>query len=93
MAKDSKPSWKKDHPSTFLSNSVLKADRSVKQAMSHPEEIAAEHAFNSILRAENAFANAVERNEHMDTVQQNKEQLDLMRQQLNEVHEQVEDQE
>ncbi|MCM3638753.1 hypothetical protein M3152_13690 [Sporosarcina luteola] len=92
MANDSKPSWKKDHPSTFLSNSVLKADRSVKQAMSHPEEMAAEHAFNSILRAENAFANAVERNEHMDTVQQNKEQLDLMRQQLNEVHEQVEDQ-
>ncbi|MFS0690587.1 hypothetical protein AB1K89_15230 [Sporosarcina sp. 179-K 8C2 HS] len=92
MAKDSKPSWKKDHPSTFLSNSVLKADRSVKQAMSHPEEMAVEHAFNSILRAENAYANAVERHEHMDTVQQNKEQLELMKEQWNEVSEQVEDQ-
>jgi hypothetical protein len=91
MAKDSKPSWKKDHPSTFFSNSVLKVDRSVKQAMSHPEEIAVEHAFNSIFRAENAFANAVERNEHMDTVQQNKEQLDVMRKQLDEVQEQVEE--
>lgn len=93
MAKDSKPSWKKDHPSTFLSNSVLKADRSVKQAISHPEEIAVEHAFNSIFRAENAFAKAVERNEHMDTVQQNKKQLDVMRQQLTEVQDQVEKQE
>lgn len=92
MAKDSKPSWKKDHPSTFLSNSVLKADRSVKQAMSHPEEMAVEHAFNSLERAENALANAVERDEHLDTVQQNKAQMDLMKRQLNEVHGQVEDQ-
>lgn len=92
MAKDSKPSWKKDHPSTFLSNSVLKADRSVKQAMSHPEEMAVEHAFNSLERAENALANAVERDEHLDTVQQNKAQMDLMKRQLNEVHGQVEEQ-
>ncbi|MGG0668904.1 hypothetical protein [Sporosarcina koreensis] len=91
MAKDSKPSWKKDHPSTFLSNSVLKADRSVKQAMSHPEEMAVEHAFNSLERAENALDNAEQRDEHMDTVQQNKEQLDLMKRQLNEVQGQVED--
>ncbi len=91
MAKDSKPSWKKDHPSTFLSNSVLKADRSVKQAMSHPEEMAVEHAFNSLERAENALDNAEQRDEHMDTVQQNKEQLGLMKRQLNEVQGQVED--
>ena len=90
MANDSNPSWKKNHPSSQLSNSVEKAERSVKQAMSHPEEMAVEHAFNSIFRAENAFANAVELNEHMDTVQQHKEQLDEMKQQLKEVYEQVE---
>ncbi|MCG7345849.1 hypothetical protein MHZ92_17185 [Sporosarcina sp. ACRSL] len=88
---DSKPSWKKDHPSTFLTNSVQKADRSVKQAMSHPEEMAVEHAFNSIEHAENAFMNAEQRNEHMDIVEQNRQQLDLMMQQLEEVQEIVED--
>ena len=89
---DSKPSWKKDHPSSLLSNSVQKADRSVKQAMSHPEEIAVEHAFNSIEHAENALKNAEHRNEHMDIVEQNKDQLDVMKQQLEEVQEIVEDQ-
>ncbi len=69
MAKDSDTSWKRDNPNTFLSNSVQKADRAVKQAMSHPEEIAVEHAFNSISHAERAYSNA----------EQN------MKQQLNEV--------
>ncbi|MGE7919317.1 hypothetical protein ACQKM9_10235 [Viridibacillus sp. NPDC093762] len=82
MAKHSDTSWKKDHPSTLLSNSVQKADRAVKQAMSHPEEIAVEHAFNSISHAENALLNAEQRHEHMDTVEQNKGQLELIRQQL-----------
>ncbi|BAQ09384.1 hypothetical protein OXB_0912 [Bacillus sp. OxB-1] len=91
MAKDT-PSWKKVHPGTFSNNSVQKADRSVKQAMSHPEEIAVEHAFNSITRAEKAVANAAQHDEHMDTVRQNKEQLNLMKQQLSEVQEIVEDQ-
>lgn len=91
MAKDTKPSWKKEHPSTFLSNSVLKADRSVKQAMSHPEEMAVEHAFNSISRAENALSNAEQLDEQMDTVQQNKKQLDVMKRQLDEVQEIVEE--
>lgn len=90
VANDSNPSWKKNHPSSQLSNAVEKAERSVKQAMSHPEEMAVEHAFNSILRAENAFANAVELNEHMDIVLQNKEQLANLRQQLKDAHEEVE---
>lgn len=90
VANDSNPSWKKNHPSSQLSNAVEKAERSVKQAMSHPEEMAVEHAFNSILRAENAFANAVELNEHLDIVLQNKEQLANLRQQLKDAHEEVE---
>lgn len=87
MAKHSDTSWKKDHPSTLLSNSVQKADRAVKQAMSHPEEIAVEHAFNSISHAKNALSNAEHRHEHMDTVEQNKDQLELIRQQLVEADE------
>ncbi|NYF25697.1 hypothetical protein [Sporosarcina sp. JAI121] len=92
MAKNSDTSWKKDNQNTFLSNSVQKADRAVKQAMSHPEEIAVEHAFNSISRAEKAFSNAEQNIEQADSVQQNKEQLDLMKQQLNDVHRIVEEQ-
>ncbi|ARJ38305.1 hypothetical protein CSV71_05660 [Sporosarcina sp. P21c] len=84
MAKDSGPSWKKDHPGTFFSNSVDKADRAVKQAMSHPEEMAIEHAFNAIERAENAFMNAKQYNKELDMIQQQKGQLDLIKQQLNE---------
>ena len=84
MAKHSDKSWKKDHPGTLLSNSVQKADRAVKQVMSHPEEIAVEHAFNSISHVENALLNAEQHNEHMDTVEQSKEQLELIKQQLNE---------
>ena len=85
MAKHSDTSWKQDHPSTLFSNSVQRADRAVKQAMSHPQEIAIEHAFNSIEHAENAMQNAVEHNEHLDMVEQNKEHLELVKQQLNEV--------
>ncbi len=87
MAKHSDTSWKKDHPSTLLSNSVQKANRAVKQAMSHPEEIAIEHAFNSIDHAENALMNAEQHQEHMDTVEQNKEMLDTIKQQLQETTE------
>ncbi|PID14494.1 hypothetical protein CSV63_11995 [Sporosarcina sp. P34] len=84
MAKHSGPSWKKDHPGTFFGNSVEKADRAVKQAMSHPEEMAIEHAFNAIERAENAFRNAEQFNSELDTIQQHKGHLDLIKQQLNE---------
>lgn len=87
MAKYSDTSWKKDHPSTLLTNSVQKANRAVKQAMSHPEEIAIEHAFNSIEHAENALMNAEQHQEHMDTVEQNKEMLDTIKQQLEETKE------
>ena len=87
MAKHSDTSWKKDHPSTLFSNSVQKANRAVKQAMSHPEEIAIEHAFNSIDHAENALMNAEQHQEHMDTVEQNKEMLDTIKQQLQETTE------
>ncbi|WP_431026982.1 hypothetical protein [Lysinibacillus sp. LZ02] len=93
MAKHSDTSWKKDHPSTLFSNSVQKADRAVKQAMTHPEEIAVEHAFNSISHAENARSNAEQRNEHMDIVEQNKDHLELMKQQLQEAQDIIEDRE
>lgn len=92
MAKHSDTSWKKDHPSTLFSNSVQKANRAVKQVMSHPEEIAVEHAFNSITHAENALLNAEQHNEHMDTVMQNKDQLEEVKMQLDEVRENMEDQ-
>ena len=85
MAKDAHLSWKKDNPRTQLGNSVQKADRAVKQAMSHPEEIAVEHAFNSIAHAENALLSAEQLNENMYTVEQSAEQLDLIKQQLHEV--------
>lgn len=92
MAKHSDTSWKQDHPSTLFSNSVQRADRAVKQAMSHPQEIAVEHAFNSIEHAENALLNATQHNEHLDTVEQNKELLEQAKQQLNEVKQIVEEQ-
>jgi len=86
MAKGSDISWKKDNPNTFLSNSVQKADRAVKQAMSHPEEIAVEHAFNSISHADKALLHAEHQDEQANSVQQNKEQLDLLKQQLNDAN-------
>lgn len=87
MAKSSgTPSWKQNHPSTLLSNSVEKAERAVKQAMSHPEEIAVEHAFNSIEHSENALINALEKDEHLDMVEQHKEKLEDLKVQLNEVN-------
>lgn len=86
MAKRSDTSWKKDNPNTFLSNSVQKADRAVKQAMTHPEEIAVEHAFNSIARADKARLHAEQQDEPANSVQQNKEQLDLIKGQLNEAN-------
>lgn len=91
MAKTSGPSWKKEHPCTLATNSVQKADRAVKQVMSHPEEIALEHAFNSISRAENSLKNAEQKEEHMDIVEQNKVHLEELKQQLHEVKEIVVD--
>ena len=87
MAKKSSgtPSWKQNHPCTLLSNSVEKAERAVKQVMSHPEEIALEHAFNSIEHSENALHNAKERQEHLDIVEQNQEKISELKIQLNEV--------
>ncbi|MGN7476836.1 hypothetical protein ACTHOQ_03185 [Solibacillus silvestris] len=93
MAKKSSgtPSWKQNHPSTLLSNSVERTERAVKQAMSHPEEFAVEHAFNSIERTENALFNAEQRQEHLDIVEQNKAKLSELKQNLNEVDEMVND--
>ncbi len=87
------PSWKKNHPSTLLSNSVEKTERAVKQAMSHPEEIAVEHAFNSVEHAENALHNAEERQEHLDMVEQNKEKLEELKEHLHDVQEHLRDEE
>lgn len=59
--------------------------------MSHPEEQMVEQAYHAISHAENALVNAEQHNEHMDTVQQNKERLEAMKQQLNEAQEILED--
>lgn len=85
------PSWKQNHPSTLLSNSVERSERAVKQAMSHPEETAVEHAFHSIERTENALHNAEQRQEHLDIVGQNKDKLTDLKQQLHEVDETLRD--
>ncbi|SFF47469.1 Protein of unknown function [Paenibacillus algorifonticola] len=92
MAKHTDTSWKEDHPSTLLSNSVQKANHAVKQAMSYPEEQTVEQACDSISHAKNALDNAEQHYGHMDTVQQNKEQLELLEQQLDEVQENMKDQ-
>ena len=81
----STPSWKQNHPSTLFSNSVERSERAVKQVMSHPEEIALEHAFHSIEHSERALHNAQERQEHLDTVVQNKGKLSELKQQLHEI--------
>lgn len=93
MAKKSSgtPSWKQNHPITLLSNSVERTERAVKQAMSHPEEFAVEHAFNSMERTENALANAEQRQEHMDIVEQNKSKLDELKQSILEIDESLKD--
>ncbi len=85
------PSWKQNHPSTLLSNSVEKSERAVKQVLSHPEEIAVEHAFNAMEHSENALHTAEERQEHLDIVEQNKEKLSDLKQQLQEVQETLKD--
>lgn len=82
MAKHSDTSWKQDHPSTLLSNAVQRANRAVKQALTHPADQVIDQAYQSISHAEQSLQNAVQFNEHMDTVQQNEEQLELMKQQL-----------
>ena len=94
MAKKSSgtPSWKQNHPNTLLSNSVERSERAVKQAMSHPEEFALEHAFNSIEHTDNALHNAEQRQEHLDILEQNKEKLSQLKQQLHEVQETLKDQ-
>lgn len=93
MAKKSSgtPSWKQNHPITLLSNSVERTERAVKQAMSHPEEFAVEHAFNSMERTENALANALQRQEHMDIVEQNISKLDELKQSILEIDESLKD--
>ena len=89
MAKKSSgtPSWKQNHPISLLSNSVERTERAVKQAMSHTEEFAVEHAFNSLERTENALANAEQKQEHMDIVEQNKAKLDELKQNILEIDE------
>ncbi len=89
MAKHSDTSWKQDHPSTLFSNSVQKAERLLKHAKSHPEEIAIEHAFDQLDHAENAYMNAQQYGEHLDTVQQNKEYLEQIKQQLHDMKDNV----
>ena len=93
MAKKSSgtPSWKQNHPVTLLSNSVGKSERAVKQVISHPEEIAVEHAFNAIGHSENALHNAEVRQEHVDLIEQNKAKLSELKQQLDEVNDTLKD--
>lgn len=59
--------------------------------MSHPEEFAVEHAFNSMERTENALANALQRQEHLDIVEQNISKLDELKQSILEIDESLKD--
>lgn len=85
MAKHSEMSWKQDHPSTLSSNSVQKAERLLKIAKANQEEMAVEHIFDQISHAENALLNAEQYGEHLDIVEQNKERLERVKQQLHEM--------
>lgn len=86
LAKHSHVSWKQDHPSTLSTNSVQKAERLLKIVKSRPEEMAVEHVFEQVTRAENALSNAEQYGEHLDIVQQNREQLERIRQELHELN-------
>jgi len=89
LAKHSDTSWKQDHPSTLFGNSVQKADRMLKIAKSHPEEIAVEHAFDQIAHSENAKKNAEEYGEHLDMVELNAKQLELIKKDLEQVQKMI----
>lgn len=91
MSKHSDTSWKQDHPVSLLGNAVEKANRSVKQAMSHPEVQLIEQAQQSLSHAEQALNNAIQFDEHLDIVQQNQDQLELIKQQLQQAQDIVED--
>jgi hypothetical protein len=91
MAKHSETSWKQDHPVSLLGNAVQRANRAVKQAVSHPEEQLIEQAQQSLSHAELALNNAVQFDEHLDMVGQNHEQLELMKQQLQQAQYVIED--
>lgn len=91
MGKKSDTTWKQDHPVSLLSNSVQRANRAVKQALSHPDAQLVEQAQQSMSHAEQALNNAAEYEEHMDIVQQNQDQLELMKQQLQQAQYIVED--
>lgn len=82
MAKHSDVTWKQDHPVSLLGNSVQRANRAVKQAMSHPEDQLVTQAQNALSHAEQALSNAIKFDEHLDIVQQNQEQLEEIKQQL-----------
>lgn len=82
MAKHSDTSWKQDHPVSLLGNAVQRANRAVKQAMSHPEEQLIEQAQHSLSHAEQSLNNAIKFDEHLDIVQQNQELLEELKQEL-----------
>jgi len=90
LANHSDTSWKHDHPSTLLSNSVQKVNDAVKQAVSHPGEQLIDQANNAISHAENALVHAEQQHEHMDIVQQNKDHLEQLKQQLLEAQDTLE---
>jgi len=82
MAKHSDTSWKQDHPVSLLGNAVQRANRAVKQAMTHPDEQLIEQAQNSLSHAEQALNNAILFDEHLDMVNYNQQQLEQIKDQL-----------
>lgn len=66
-------------------NSVQKAERLLKIVKSRPEEMAVEHVFEQVKRVENARSNAEQYGEHLDIVQQNKEQIARITQELHDL--------
>jgi microsomal dipeptidase-like Zn-dependent dipeptidase len=85
MAKHTETSWKSDKPINQLSNAVDKATHALKQAQSHPSEQLIQQAQNAIERAENGVMAAYITAEDSEPFDRLEEQLDLDREQLEEL--------
>ena len=82
MAKHTETSWKPEKPINQLHNAVDKATNALKQAQSHPSQQLIQRAQNSIERAENGILPAFTTVENLEPFERLEEQLELDREQL-----------
>jgi microsomal dipeptidase-like Zn-dependent dipeptidase len=85
MAKHTETSWKLKKPINQLYNAVDKATNALKQAQSHPSQQLIQQAENAIERAENGVMAAYLTAENQEPFDRLDEQLDLDREQLEEL--------